>query len=178
MRLIVKPDSSNAATGTLELSGLRKVFPCTLGRGGVVAEAAKVEGDGATPIGVYALREVFYRADKVSKPDTRLPLHELTSDIGWCENPDSPHYNRRVHASSVDATDKMFYHDHVYDIVVVIGYNDDPVVKGKGSAIFMHHARPDFTPTAGCIGLKPEDMREVLRHLSPSSLLEVRPPAP
>jgi len=120
------------------------------------------------------LRQLLYRADRVAKPDTQLPTQILTTQTTWCENPAHADYNKLITTSHPAATDRMTREDHVYDYVVVIGYNDSPVIPGKGSAIFMHLARPDFTPTAGCVGLKPADMLEVLKACSPITSIEIK----
>ena len=172
MNIIVEAKSATATTGTLEINGKR--YDCTLGRAGVVAPAQKTEGDGKTPLGIFPLRQLIYRADRVQKPETQLPAEILTTQTGWCEDPVHADYNKKITMPHPAATDHMTREDHVYDYVVVIGYNDAPVVAGKGSAIFMHLARPDFTPTAGCVGLRPADMLEVLRHCDPTSKVEIR----
>jgi L,D-peptidoglycan transpeptidase YkuD (ErfK/YbiS/YcfS/YnhG family) len=172
MNIIVTAKSATATTGTLEINGKR--YDCTLGRGGVVSPAQKTEGDGKTPLGVFPLRQLLYRADRVTKPETQLPVEILTPQTAWCENPAHADYNRKIALPHPAATDHMMREDHLYDYVVVIGYNDAPIVPGKGSAIFLHLARPGFTATAGCVGLRPADMLEALRHCGPSSKIEIR----
>ncbi len=177
MDIIVQTTSENATRATLICGGEK--FDCALGRTGVTL--AKTEGDGKTPIGSFPLRQVFYRADRVGRPETGLELRELTPEVGWCEDPKSPEYNREVVLSpkgSVDDTgmDRMTRDDHVYDVTVIVGYNDDPPVAGKGSAIFMHVARPGYTPTAGCVALQLEDLQKVLKKVDKSSRLIVLPP--
>jgi L,D-peptidoglycan transpeptidase YkuD (ErfK/YbiS/YcfS/YnhG family) len=172
MNIVVQTSSASATEGTLIANGKR--YRCTLGRGGVTLD--KREGDGATPIGIYPLREVIWRADRLQKPVTDLPMSPLTPDTGWCEDPAHDDYNRRVTLPHPAQNDHMTRDDHLYDVVVVIGYNDDPAAKGRGSAIFMHHARPDWTPTAGCVGLAPEDLLEVLAGCDASSTIAILPP--
>jgi L,D-peptidoglycan transpeptidase YkuD (ErfK/YbiS/YcfS/YnhG family) len=168
----VESDRPDSTTGLLKIAG--QVFPCTLGRGGVKAD--KVEGDGATPIGAFALRTVFYRADRMPCPETGLPCDILTPDLGWCEKPDHPDYNRAVRLPHDAVTDHMFRDDGLYDVCVIVGHNDAPVVPGLGSAIFIHLARPDFTPTAGCVGLRRDDLLTVLKSCGPDTRLIVHPP--
>ena len=174
MNITVTISDLSATTGMLNVDQTGLSFPCTLGRTGAIAPDDKTEGDGKTPLGTYPLRHVFYRADRLPKPSTALPTTELTKHTGWCEKPSSPFYNQALTLPHPDVSDEMFRDDHVYDIVVVIGYNDNPVIAGKGSAIFMHHARPDFTPTAGCVGLKPDDLLTVLKHLDQKSTITIR----
>lgn len=172
--ILVMAETSGATTGVLTFMG--KKYPCTLGRAGIIPHDIKREGDGGTPAGLWPLREIYYRADRLAAPKTGLPLLPLGADFGWCEKPDHPDYNRRVILPHLAATDKMTRDDNLYDIVVVVGYNDAPVVANKGSAIFIHLARPDFSPTAGCVGLRLEHLTEILLELTLQSRIEIRLP--
>lgn len=174
MDLTVKTTSPTASVASLHIGG--KTYPCTLGRAGVIDAALKTEGDGKTPLGTYPLRYLLYRADRVAKPDTALTAKILTPATGWCEDQSHADYNREIVLPHDAVNDVMTRDDHLYDYVTVIGYNDDPVVAGKGSAIFMHLARPDFTPTAGCVGLKEADLIEVLKFCTPDSRITILPP--
>lgn len=172
MDLIVQTRSFEATTGVLMTGTAR--YDCTLGRGGVSAE--KTEGDGKTPIGIYPLRQLLYRADRHPKPITGIETDCIDAMTGWCEDPAHADYNKRVKLPHPSVTDKMMREDHLYDFVIVVGYNDAPVVPGKGSAIFLHLARDAFTPTAGCLGLRQPDMLAVLKGLDKSSLITILPP--
>jgi L,D-peptidoglycan transpeptidase YkuD (ErfK/YbiS/YcfS/YnhG family) len=171
MNIIVRAKSRTATTGTLEMNG--KIYNCTLGRTGVIPAIDKREGDGKTPLGSFPLRQLIYRADRLNKPVTKLPIEVLTENTGWCEDPAHPDYNKKVTLPHGSVHDRMTRDDRLYDYTVVIGYNDDPVVPGRGSAIFLHLARPDFGPTAGCVGLTPEDMVEVLKNCGPDTRIEI-----
>ena len=136
-------------------------YRCALGRGGVRLD--KREGDGATPVGLFPLRRVLYRPDRLSAPVTRLPVAPLSPEDGWCDDPADPLYNRPVRLPYAGCRDEgMWRSDGLYDVVVVIGHNDDPVIAGKGSAIFLHVAAPDYRPTQGCIALALPDLLAVL----------------
>lgn len=172
MNIVVQTSSFTAPTGVLFAGAAR--YACTLGRAGVTLE--KTEGDGKTPIGTYPFRYVLYRADRVEKPLTQLPVEVLTLATGWCEDPQHADYNRRIVLPHPCVHDRMTRDDNLYDITAVIGYNDAPVVAGRGSAIFMHLARPEFTGTAGCIGLALEDLKAVLAQLDAESSITVLPP--
>jgi L,D-peptidoglycan transpeptidase YkuD (ErfK/YbiS/YcfS/YnhG family) len=147
------------------------VRPAALGRTGV--SALKREGDGATPLGRFAVRQVLYRPDRMARPRTSLPVRAIRSDDGWCENPADRNYNRLVRLSPQSDADRMRREDHLYDLVIVLGYNDRPRVRGKGSAIFVHLARPDHAPTAGCIALSRHDLTMLLAELRPGSSIAV-----
>ena len=138
-------------------------FPCAIGRSG--RRALKLEGDGATPMGIYAVRRVFWRPDRGLPPRTRLPLRALRPDDGWCDAPGDRNYNRLVRHPYASSAERLWRDDALYDLVVILGVNDCPRVQGRGSAIFMHLGRPDRTPTAGCIALTRRDLTQVLGRL-------------
>ncbi len=141
-------------------------YPCVLGRAGVRVD--KHEGDGATPAGAWPVRRVWHRPDRQPAPLTAgLPIQAIAPDDGWCDDPGHPEYNRLVKLPFPSSHEKMWREDQLYDLVVELGYNDDPVVPGRGSAIFLHLARPDRGPTAGCVAFAPEDLLAILRRLGP-----------
>ncbi|TCS64843.1 L,D-transpeptidase family protein [Varunaivibrio sulfuroxidans] len=136
------------------------IVRCALGRGGV--RAAKREGDGATPAGNYPLRRVFYRADRLTRPWTGLPVVALDTDDAWCDDPLDPHYNRRVRLPFTPSHERLWRDDSLYDIIIEIGHNDHPTRPFLGSAVFIHLARANYAPTRGCVALAPADMLDVL----------------
>lgn len=150
-----------------------KSFRCAVGRNGIIAASDKREGDGKTPAGRWPMREVFYRADRLTKPSTCLSIRPLDRDDGWCEVPTDPNYNKLIRHPYPFVTDKMWREDNIYDIVVVLGHNDRPIVPGLGSAIFFHVARPDYRPSAGCVTLALDDVLTVLREADSDSCIEV-----
>lgn len=168
--LIATPDATTPHRGTLIFGG--RAYPCVLGRAGVRAD--KREGDGATPAGRFALRRVLYRADRGPAPKTTLPVSAIAMTDGWCDAPDDAAYNRPVTLPYPANAEIMWREDRLYDVVVVLGHNDDPVVAGAGSAIFLHVMPDDGGPTAGCIALAPDDLREVLTHVDPHSAVLVK----
>lgn len=144
---------------------------CAIGRGGMKPD--KREGDGATPIGLWRLREGYYRPDRMPAPETRLKMTALRPDDGWCDAPGDPNYNRPVKLPYAASHEELWREDAIYDVIVVLGYNDDPVVAGKGSAIFLHLARGDYSPTAGCVAVSLEDMMQLLALASADTALRV-----
>lgn len=138
-----------------------EAFPCVFGAGGI--RENKREGDGATPAGCFELRQVFYRADRVAKPETQIPARPLDPADGWCDDPDDSSYNRPVRLPYAARAEKLWREDGQYDVIAVLGYNDDPVVRGRGSAIFLHVAKPDGGSTQGCVALALGDLRTVLK---------------
>jgi L,D-peptidoglycan transpeptidase YkuD (ErfK/YbiS/YcfS/YnhG family) len=149
-----------------------RVFPCALGRSGLVAD--KREGDGGTPTGRFPFRRLLYRADRVPHIETRLPARHIEPDDGWCDDSASADYNRPIRLPHPARHEKLWLKDHLYDLIVVIGHNDDPIVKAAGSAVFLHVAREDWGPTAGCIAFRREDLLMTLAQISTSDAVEVQ----
>ncbi len=167
MDIIVTPD------GRVKVG--RTHYACALGKGG--RRRDKHEGDGATPIGRFPLRRLFFRADRVRRPDTQLPARPVLPSFGWCDGVTIPQYNRLIRRPFLGRHEMLWREDHLYDLIIEVGYNDAPPKPGLGSAIFVHVARDDYAPTEGCVALATDDLHKVLRDLSPGSHLEVQTPA-
>lgn len=146
-------------------------IPCTLGSGGTTR--SKREGDGATPVGRFRLLGCFYRADRSRRPPTRLPVAALGPADGWCDDPGDRLYNRPVPLPYPARHERLWREDHVYDLILDIAWNRGPIVRGRGSAIFLHLARPDFTPTEGCIAVQPRTMARLLQRIGPDTRIEI-----
>ncbi|MSO96952.1 MAG: hypothetical protein EXR11_01860 [Rhodospirillaceae bacterium] len=170
MNLIVVPDPKNPSRGVVTCGA--KKFLCALGRSGV--STAKREGDGATPAGTFPIRRLLYRADRGHQPLTQIPALVIEHHDGWCDAPDDPNYNRPVRLPYAASAENLWRDDGVYDLIVVIGHNDAPVVAGLGGAIFMHIATPDVAPTAGCVALPHEDLLSVLSALDANSTITIQ----
>lgn len=152
MRAIVHPQ------GSLILGG--QIFRAALGRAGV--HPNKIEGDHATPAGLLPLRRVLYRADRLSPPECAVALEPLAPSDGWCDDPNHPDYNRQIRLPHEANHEDLWRADAIYDVVGVLGWNDNPVQRGRGSAIFVHLARADYSPTEGCVALSLADLLRVL----------------
>ncbi len=157
MDLFVGPDGG-------ALWGERRLR-CAIGRAGVARD--KREGDGATPIGCFPMRRVLYRADRMMPPPTALPALALAPDDGWCDDAGDAMYNRQVRLPRAGRHEALWREDALYDLIVVLGHNDDPPAPGAGSAVFLHVAEGDYRPTAGCVALALEDLRRVLAGAAP-----------
>jgi L,D-peptidoglycan transpeptidase YkuD (ErfK/YbiS/YcfS/YnhG family) len=148
--------------GLLRFAG--QVWRCALGKGGIRRD--KREGDGATPVGLLPLRRVFYRADRLAAPACRVAVEPIAASDGWCDDPGHRDYNRRVTLPHEARHEALWREDSVYDIIGVLGWNDgqdgEPIARGRGSAIFLHIARPDLSPTEGCVALPERDLRALL----------------
>lgn len=157
-QLIVRGLSASRQTGWLEYGPFR--WPCALGETGI--RAIKREGDGATPRGVFEIRRVYYRAGRQRRFASAVPWMPLRADMGWCDDPRDGNYNRPVRWPYLASAEKLWRPDHLYDLIVVLSHNERPRVRGRGSATFMHLARPGYLPTEGCIALRPEHLRRML----------------
>ena len=166
IRVLAKP---GARQGRLETEGLS--LTCVLGKGGPVAD--KREGDGGTPLGDWPLRQLHYRADRGGAPLTALPSRPIGRLDGWCDDPADPAYNRPVRLPYPASHETMWREDGLYDLVVELGYNDDPVLPGMGSAIFLHIARDGYAPTEGCVALAEADLRRLLARCGSETILRV-----
>lgn len=178
---------------TLEAGGKR--YECRIGRGGIAAKGEKREGDLKAPSGEFALRCVYYRPDRMGAPKTALPVIALTPEDGWCDDSKHPLYNQFVKlvppfvppapttpvacggdgGGLVPSHERLWREDHVYDLIIPLGYNDGvdgPIIAGAGSAIFMHIMREDGVGTEGCIALKREDLLELLAMLGMDAQLK------
>lgn len=158
--------------GQMDIGGHK--VRCALGPAGVKPAAEKREGDGASPAGVWPIRKVLYRPDRGAKPQTALPVAAMAPDDGWCDAPDDPAYNRAVDLPYPASAEAMWREDGIYDVVVVLGHNDDPAVAGAGSCIFLHLNRPDYPPTQGCVAIAREDLERLLRKARPGDAVEIR----
>jgi L,D-peptidoglycan transpeptidase YkuD (ErfK/YbiS/YcfS/YnhG family) len=170
MRIVVEQGTAMRHHGILQVEGW--TYPCALGRSGVTTN--KREGDGATPAGCFALREVRFRADRIGTIRTALPHRATTPKDGWCDDPDDPRYNRETRLPIDASAETLWRDDALYDVVVVIGYNDAPVQAGKGSAIFLHVAGPGLAATEGCVALPRNTLIEIVERLAPGDEIEIR----
>lgn len=169
-QLIVSSLSRKSTIGRLTLGTV--TMPCALGRSGKTYR--KKEGDGATPIGRFPLRKAFYRPDRLMAIATRLPKSKLAPRDGWCDAPHHRLYNCFVRHPFPASAEHLWRDDHLYDLVIVIGHNDKPRIKGAGSAIFLHVACDHLHPTEGCVALRAADLRRLMVRLTPSTRIHIR----
>lgn len=144
--------------GRLQFRG--QTFRAAFGRGGLRAD--KQEGDGATPTGTLPLRRILYRADRRPRPHAAVPIAPLAPTDGWCDDPTHADYNKPITLPHPAHHEELWRRDDLYDIIGVLGWNDTPVLPARGSAIFLHIARPDHAPTEGCIALALPDLQRLL----------------
>ena len=142
-----------------------------LGRGGI--RANKREGDGGTPRGTFRLKRLWWRADRMARPRTLLPVRPIRPDDGWCEDPGDRHYNQPVRVPEGSPADRLWRADRLYDLIIELDHNTRPRIAGRGSAVFVHIARPGFAPTAGCIALTPPALRRLLARTGPRTRIVI-----
>lgn len=147
---------------------------CALGAGGIRVD--KQEGDGATPAGRYPLRRIWYRPDRLMRPESAFPMVEIAQKSGWCDDIHAPAYNRPIWLPHRARHERLWRQDRLYDVFFEIGYNDAPVERGRGSAIFLHLEKNNFNPTRGCIAVNHASMAFLLRHTAPGCHITIAAP--
>ncbi len=157
--------------GWLKAGG--KTLRVALGRSGI--RTLKREGDGGTPTGTFRPVRLWWRADRLPRPLTRLPARRIAPDDAWCEDPQDRRYNRAFKRSANEPGDRLRREDGLYDLIIEIDHNQRPRVAKRGSAVFIHVARDGFGPTAGCVGLRRKDLLHILSRLGPNTRIQIRP---
>ena len=169
---------SQTTAGYQLSAGLYK-FACVIGQSGLVAADKKTEGDGATPIGSWLLRGLFYRPDRTDadliRQTSLMPCRPITEQMGWVDDPVSPHYNQPVMLPYAAHHEQLWRQDGLYDLILPLGYNDGPVAPYKGSAIFLHCAEADTLATEGCVALRKSDLLMILPFCTSGTLVTVEP---
>lgn len=167
--IVVHPCPGRRSRAVLKAGAM--ILPCAIGRSGT--SRAKREGDGATPVGTFRLLQVFYRADRKTRPVTGLTVRAIRQHDGWCDDAASPSYNRLIKLPSRWRHEEMWRSDDLYDLVIDIGWNRGPIRKGAGSAIFLHIAEHNFAPTAGCVAVPSRLAARLLARIGPQTRLRV-----
>ena len=167
IRVRTRPGSR---THGIVLAG-HQAIPVVLGRSGI--RAIKREGDGATPGGRFLLRRLWWRADRFARPATLLPVRRIDRAVAWCEDPQDRRYNRPFRRSASEPGDRLWRDDHLYDWIIEIDHNTRPRIAGRGSAVFLHVARPDRSPTAGCVAFGANALQRLLGRLGPNTRITI-----
>jgi L,D-peptidoglycan transpeptidase YkuD (ErfK/YbiS/YcfS/YnhG family) len=165
----VRPAAGNPRRGWLTADGW--TIPVALGRGGI--KANKREGDGGTPRGHFHPTRLWWRADRHARPKTFLPVRAIRPEDAWCEDPADRHYNQAIRLARGEAGDRLTREDHLYDFIVEIDHNTGPRIAGRGSAVFLHLARHNFSPTAGCVSMTESNMLRLLRRMGPRTRIAI-----
>jgi len=161
--ILIRAAAGNPRRGWLTAG--RQTTPVALGRGGILAN--KREGDGGTPRGSFRPRQLWWRGDRHSRPLTFLPVRAIVDTDAWCEDPRDRHYNQPIRLGREQGGDRLKRADQLYDFIIEIDHNTRPRIAGRGSAVFLHLARDNFGPTAGCVSMTKAAMLQMLRRMGP-----------
>lgn len=154
-----------------ELWYKKKRYKCAYGKNGFTK--FKKEGDGCTPIGTFSLNRLFVRTDRIKYLKTRLSYSPIDESMAWEDNPKKKNYNKLITVKNYSHNEKMKRTDHLYDLILVIEYNTKKIIKGKGSAIFMHLAKPGYKSTQGCIALSKKSFLDILGKITPKEKIKI-----
>jgi L,D-peptidoglycan transpeptidase YkuD (ErfK/YbiS/YcfS/YnhG family) len=165
----VRAAAGQRSRGWLTAGG--QTIKVALGSGGI--RANKHEGDGGTPKGTFRPRRLWWRADRHPRPATFLPVRAIGPEDAWCEDPSDRHYNQPVRLNAQQGGDRLTRDDHLYDFIIEIDHNTKPRIAARGSAVFLHLARTDFSPTAGCVSMTKGAMLRLLKRLGPQTRIVI-----
>ncbi len=147
-------------------------YKCSLGKNGITDN--KREGDGCTPSGQYFIKKIFYREDRIKLPSLTFPIQIIKKNLGWCDDTNSMDYNKLIKFPFSENAELLYREDNIYNIICEINYNENPIIKNMGSAIFIHIARDDFSPTEGCIALSENDLVHLLKKINSKTVIDIK----
>jgi len=156
-------------SGYLKYKNLK--FRCALGKAGI--QKKKLEGDNITPRGIFKITKIYYRADRIKNIQTSLNKIKIKKNFGWCDDPNSNFYNKEIKLPTKFSHEKLYRKDNLYDLIVVLDYNMHPIIKNKGSAIFIHIANKFYKKTKGCIALKKGDLIKMLSQIKRTTKIKI-----
>jgi L,D-peptidoglycan transpeptidase YkuD (ErfK/YbiS/YcfS/YnhG family) len=139
------------------------LYKCAIGKNGITN--SKIEGDKCTPTGIYSIEKIYYREDRLSMPKLDFQTIPINKNSGWCDDIRSTYYNKFIKFPFSYSAEFLYREDDIYNIICIINYNTNPIIKNKGSAIFLHVANIDYSRTAGCLALKQDDLIELLQNI-------------
>jgi len=156
-------------SGYLKYKNLK--FRCALGKAGVKKKT--MEGDNITPKGTFKIIKIYYRSDKIKKIETLIKKNKINRSMGWCDDPNSRFYNELINLPTKYSHEKLYRNDSLYDLIVVLSYNTNPIIKNKGSAIFMHIGKNSYKKTKGCIALKKEHLIKIISKIKKNTKIKI-----
>jgi len=156
-------------SGFLNYQNLR--FRCALGKAGI--KKKRIEGDNITPKGTFKISKIYYRKDRIKKLTSKIKLIQIKKNMGWCDDSKSKNYNQLINLPSKFSCERLYRKDNIYDLILVLNYNMDPIVKNAGSAIFIHIARRNFKKTKGCIAIKKTHLIQLVKKIKKSTLVYI-----
>ena len=157
-------------SGYLKYKDLK--FKCALGKAGIGNK--KIEGDNITPKGTFKIVKIYYRKDRIKKMPSKFKLIKITKKMGWCDDPKSKNYNQLINLPFQYRCEKLYRTDNIYDLILVLNYNLKPIIKNKGSAIFIHISRKDYKPTRGCIGLVKRNLLKLVQSIKKEEKIKIQ----
>jgi len=156
-------------TGYLKYKNLK--YRCALGKAGV-SEKIK-EGDNITPKGIFKITKIYYRPDKIKKIKTLIKKIKIKKNMGWCDDPRSRFYNQQIKLPTKYSHERLYRNDNLYNLIAVLDYNTNPIIKNKGSAIFLHVAKNKYQKTKGCIALKKEHLIKIISKIKKNTKIKI-----
>jgi len=156
-------------SGYLQYKNLK--FRCALGKAGIKKKGK--EGDNVTPNGIFKITSMYYRSDRIKNIITIVKKIKITKKIGWCDDPNSLFYNQQISLPTKFSHEKLYRNDNLYDLVLVLDYNTNPIIKNKGSAIFIHIAKKNYKKTKGCIALKKKHLIELISKIKKNTKIKI-----
>ena len=156
-------------TGYLQYKNLK--FRCALGKAGI--RKKEKEGDNVTPKGIFKITSIYYRPDRIKNIITAEKKIKIKKNMGWCDDPDSHFYNQQIGLPNKFGHEKLYRNDHLYDLILVINYNTNPIIKNKGSAIFIHIAKKNYKKTKGCIALKRANLIQLVSQIKKNTKIKI-----
>jgi len=147
-------------------------FKCALGKAGIGNK--KIEGDNITPKGTFKIVKIYYRKDRIRKIYSKFKLIKITKKMGWCDDPKSKNYNQLINLPFQYRCEKLYRTDNIYDLILVLNYNLKPIIKNKGSAIFIHISRKNYQPTRGCVGLTKKNLLELVQSIKKEEKIKIQ----
>jgi L,D-peptidoglycan transpeptidase YkuD (ErfK/YbiS/YcfS/YnhG family) len=146
-------------------------FRCAIGKAGIKKKVK--EGDNITPKGIFKITRIYYRSDKIKLIKTNIKKVKIKKNMGWCDDPKSRFYNMQIKLPNKYGHEKLYRNDNLYDLVAVLNYNTNPVVKNKGSAIFIHITKNSYKKTAGCVALKKKDLIKIISKIKKNTKIKI-----
>jgi L,D-peptidoglycan transpeptidase YkuD (ErfK/YbiS/YcfS/YnhG family) len=146
-------------------------FRCSLGKAGIGKK--KIEGDNITPKGTFKIIKIYYRSDRIKKIKSKFKLIKIKKNIAWCDDPQSRNYNQLIKLQSKYSYENLFKKNNIYDLILVLNFNINPIIKNRGSAIFIHVAKINYKPTAGCIALKKDHLIKLVNNLKKNAVVKI-----
>ena len=157
-------------SGYLKYKNFR--FRCAIGKAGIWEKIK--EGDNVTPKGIFKITKIYYRADRIKYIKTNIRKIKIKRDMGWCDDPKSKFYNMQIKLPNKYSYEKLYRNDNLYDLIAVLNYNTRPILKNKGSAIFIHISNNSYKKTAGCIALKKKNLIYILSKIKKNTKIKIK----